>query len=62
MDRVRMGQEDRWAIEAIEQARIILAHLENGGRDDEFLLPHALSLLQVIDDGSVFPIGRGYLL
>jgi hypothetical protein len=40
---------ERWVHDAIEQARIILAHLEAGGCDEDFLRPHALSLLQTID-------------
>lgn len=50
--------DDLWVREAIEQARIILAHLENGGRNDEFLRPHALALLQSVDLGPV-PIEVG---
>lgn len=37
-----------WARFALEQARIILAHLEKGEMDEEFLRPHVLSLLQAV--------------
>ena len=49
MDGKRAEDEELWAREAMEQARIILAHLEGGGRDCDFLRPHALSLLQTVD-------------
>lgn len=62
MNSDRVSSRDRWVTEAMEQARIILAHLENGGRDDDFLRPHALTLLQMIDSGPVGATGRRYLL
>ena len=37
-----------WARFALEQARIILTHLEAGEMDEEFLRPHVLSLLQAV--------------
>jgi hypothetical protein len=40
---------DAWARHALEQARIIVMHLERGGRDSAFLRTHALTLAQSID-------------
>jgi hypothetical protein len=41
--------QEAWAGFALEQARIIVEHLEEGGRDPEFLVLHAMALLQSID-------------
>lgn len=45
-----------WARFALEQARIILAHLEDGEMDEEFLRPHVLSLLQAVGLPDELPI------
>ena len=62
MDSRVRGNTEQWVSEAIEQARIILAHLESGGRDDDFLRPHALSLLQTIDHAPTGDRNARYLL
>lgn len=62
MEGKRVDKKDLWAKEALEQARIILAHLESGGRDCDFLRPHALSLLQTIDVWPSGVPGNRYLL
>lgn len=62
MDGKRTNEKDQWVMEAIEQARIILAHLETGGRDNNFLRPHALSLLQTIDHWPPDGHGSRYLM
>jgi hypothetical protein len=44
---------DEWALNALEQARIIVAHLEGGGRNGTFLKPHALHLAQEIERSEI---------
>jgi hypothetical protein len=41
--------QEAWAVFALEQARIIVEHLEEGGRDPQFLALHALALLQSVE-------------
>jgi hypothetical protein len=43
-----LRRTEPWARFALEQARIILEHLEKGEMDEEFLRPHVLSLLQAV--------------
>lgn len=43
-----LKRTEPWAHFALEQARIILEHLEKGEMDEDFLRPHVLSLLQAV--------------
>lgn len=43
-----LKRTEPWAKFALEQARIILAHLERGDMDEDFLRPHVLALLQAV--------------
>jgi hypothetical protein len=57
-----VSSRDRWVMEAMEQARIILAHLEDGGKDDDFLRPHRPGIDHLQKGQSVGTTGRRYLL
>lgn len=41
---------EHWVRDALHQARILVDHLETGGRDQEFLQIHIETLIQVMRD------------